>query len=157
MPPFVPAEHIIASLVAFFTFLSFPLPASLIHRVPQSPSRKASDNTSLSTILAESIPKSLDSVYRHHVLRSIGAVGIGAVLWFAYISGWGSWPFDRQHPKRIFISFTEDVSISLHPCFDIHMYCVLIRPRFRQVAMAYTLPLWTVLQDFHSWRMNWVR
>lgn len=111
MPPFVPAEHIIATQVALFTFLALPLLPSLIHRLPESPARKVSGSPTLSTILAESIPSSLGALSQRHILRTTRAMGVGAIIWFAYISGLGSWPFDSQHPKRIFISFTEDVSI----------------------------------------------
>jgi len=37
------------------------------------------------------------------------------VVWYAYISGLGAWPFDAEHPKRVFISFAEDVSHSSSP------------------------------------------
>jgi len=92
MPPFVPAEHIIATPVAVFVFLSIPLSIPLASRLQ-----------------ASSVGGSgLNAHFAVGWLLRIATVA--AVLWYAFISGWGAWPFDPEHPKRIFLSFTEDVS-----------------------------------------------
>lgn len=58
---------------------------------------------------------SLISITRRHVIWLIRITAVAAAAWFAYLSGLGAWPFDAEHPKRIFISFTEDVSYSSGP------------------------------------------
>lgn len=123
MPPFVPAEHIIATLVGLFTFLAFPLLSPLMQRIPRSSVQKASIPNP-TNYWVNSVPTSLHSLTQLHVVRSVGAIGIAAMVWFAYVSGWGDWPFDSEHPKRVFISFTEDVSII---CFIISLHLAGIR------------------------------
>lgn len=95
MPPFVPAEHIIATPIPVLTFLTLPLIIPLACRLP---TRLASSDTSLV------------SITRKHVVWAVRLTIVGAVAWYAFLSGWGAWPFDSEHPKRIFVSFTDDVS-----------------------------------------------
>ncbi|CCA75676.1 hypothetical protein PIIN_09666, partial [Serendipita indica DSM 11827] len=98
MPPFVPAEHIIASLVAVFLYLACPLLVPLAYRLP-IPTTSSPATASLTS-----------SVNGPNVRWCLRIASVGAVAWFAYLSGLGTWPFDAEHPKRIFISLSEDVS-----------------------------------------------
>ncbi|KAG8877791.1 hypothetical protein FRC20_010042 [Serendipita sp. 405] len=93
MPPFVPAEHIIATLVAVFVFLSLPLLPALVYRLPFSSQHSGSSSIATRANL-------------RNVLRLACAL---SVVWFAFVSGWGSWPFDPAHPKRIFVSLSESL------------------------------------------------
>jgi hypothetical protein len=103
MPPFVPAEHIIATSIVIFTWFTLPLITPLAYRLPSSASPYYERHGPMI------------SITRQHVIWLIRITGIAAVVWYAYLSGLGAWPFDAEHPKRVFISFAEDVSHSSSP------------------------------------------
>jgi hypothetical protein len=95
MPPFVPSEHIIATPIAVFTFNALPLLIPVAYRLPQ-----ATPELRLGTIS------------RNTIRWSLRLASISAIVWYAFLSGWGSWPYDAMHPKRVFISLSQHVSTS---------------------------------------------
>jgi hypothetical protein len=95
MPPFVPSEHIIATPIAVFIFNALPLLIPVAYRLPQ-----ATPELRLGTIS------------RNTLRWSLRLASISAIVWYAFLSGWGSWPYDAMHPKRVFISLAQHVSTS---------------------------------------------
>lgn len=93
MPSFVPAEHIIATPIAVFLFLTLPLATPLASRLQATSTGSTRANSYVAIIW---------------VLR---IAMVTAVLWYAFLSGWGTWPFDPEHPRRVFMSFTEYVGV----------------------------------------------
>lgn len=78
-----PAEHIVATLIAVMVPLAAPLILPLAFRIP---------------------PQNLKGVL--FLLRIVTTV---AVAYFVF--QWGHWAFDSDHPRRMYISLSENVRL----------------------------------------------